>query len=95
MRVVLGTQEETGLPASCCDAILLRLVYHAFRAPSRMCESIGRALKPGGRILIVDFRPDPVQVTVEMKTAGFEQIQVVERWQDRTDLYAALFRKIQ
>jgi len=36
--VILGDQESTGLPADCCDAILLRLVYHHFTDPPRMRE---------------------------------------------------------
>ena len=58
-----------------------------------MRESIRRAIKPGGRILIVDFRPPPEQLTQEMNVTGFERLQVTDRWQDRSDLYAVLFRK--
>jgi ubiquinone/menaquinone biosynthesis C-methylase UbiE len=92
VKVILGTQEDSGLPASCCDAILLRLVYHAFRNPQMMRESMRKALKPGGRVLIVDFRPPPDQLTQEMNAAGFERLQVIGRWQDRSDVYAVLFR---
>lgn len=31
VSVVLGTQEETGLATNCCDALLVRWIYHAFR----------------------------------------------------------------
>ena len=94
VTVILGTQDETGLPAGCCDAVLLRLVYHAFRNPAMMRESIRRAMKPGGLVLIVDFRPTPDQLRQEMNGAGFESLQVIDRWQDRSDLYACLFRKV-
>ncbi len=95
VTVILGTQEQTGLPSTCCDAMLLRLVYHAFRNPPIMRESIQRAMKANGRILIVDFRPTPEQLIQEMKTAGFEQLRVIDRWQDQPGVYAVLFRKVE
>jgi len=33
VTTVLGTQTDTGLLPSCCDAILLRMVYHHFTDP--------------------------------------------------------------
>lgn len=93
VAVILGTQEQTGLPSNCCDAMLLRLVYHAFQNPSMMRQSIRTALKAGGRILIVDFEPTSNQLTQEMKAAGFEQLQVTDRWQGQPGVYALLFRK--
>jgi precorrin-6B methylase 2 len=70
VTVILGTQERTGLPESCCDAILLRLVYHAFRNPPMMRESIRTALKAAGRILIVDFEPTSDQLIQQMRAVG-------------------------
>jgi len=54
---VLGNDQDTGLPENCCDAILLRLVYHHFTDPSPMRESLRRALRPGGLIAVIDFEP--------------------------------------
>ena len=54
---VLGDQHETGLPADCCDAILLRLVYHHFTEPPRMRASLRRALRPGGLLAVIDLPP--------------------------------------
>jgi ArsR family transcriptional regulator len=55
--VIEGSSTATGLPASCCDAILIRDAYHHFTAPADMVRSIAAALKPGGRLAIVDFPP--------------------------------------
>src|SRR5688500_11808501 len=74
LTVIYGSQQEIGLPADCCDAMLLRLVYHAFTEPERMRDSMRRAMKPGGLVLIVDFRPLPDQLTEEMRHAGFERV---------------------
>ncbi len=54
---VLGGQNDTGLPADCCDAVLLRLVYHHFTDPAPMRASLRRALKPGGLIAVIDILP--------------------------------------
>jgi tRNA A58 N-methylase Trm61 len=93
VTAILGSQADTGLPSGCCDALLLRLVYHAFDQPTAMRESIHRAMRPGGRVLVVAFRPSAEQLTKEMEDAGFEPLQVVAPWQNRDALFAVLFRK--
>jgi len=57
VTVVAGDQESTGLPEGCCDAILLRMVYHHFQEPAKMRASLAQALRPGGRVAIIDIRP--------------------------------------
>ncbi len=54
---ILGDQEHTGLPADCCDAILLRLVYHHFIDPAPMRASLRRALRRRGLIAVIDILP--------------------------------------
>lgn len=57
VTTVLGSQQDTGLPAACCDAILLRMVYHHFTEPARMRASLRAALRPGAHLVIVDTEP--------------------------------------
>ena len=57
IRPILGDQDTTGLPEDCCDAILVRLVYHHFTDPAPMRADLRRAMKPGARLLIVDITP--------------------------------------
>ena len=64
--VVLESKEaDTSLPAECCDAIFLRRVYHHLTKPADFDAALLRALKPGGRLAIIDFPPrsglDPVE----------------------------------
>ena len=73
--------------------MLLRLVYHAFDEPTRMLESLRRSMKPGGLVLIIDFRPQPDQLTREMGSVGFDRVEVFERWQGREEIFAVLFKK--
>lgn len=57
VTVLRGEQSTTGLPDGCCDAILLRLVYHHFTDPAAMRRSLWTALKPGGRLGVVETTP--------------------------------------
>jgi ubiquinone/menaquinone biosynthesis C-methylase UbiE len=59
VATVLGDQKQTGLPAACCDRILLRLVYHHFADPAAMQRSLWEALRPGGEIAVIDVPPKP------------------------------------
>ena len=93
VEVVFGTQQDMGLPPQCCDGLLLRLVYHAFDEPTRMLESLRRSMKPGGLVLIIDFRPKPDQLTSEMGSVGFDRVEVFERWQGKEEIFAVLFKK--
>lgn len=57
MTALLGDQKNTGLPESCCDGILVRMVYHHFTDPTAMRRSLARALRPDGHLLICDIEP--------------------------------------
>jgi ubiquinone/menaquinone biosynthesis C-methylase UbiE len=54
---IRGKADDTELPANCCDAIFLREVYHHLTDPIDMDRSLYRALRPGGRLAIIDFEP--------------------------------------
>jgi ubiquinone/menaquinone biosynthesis C-methylase UbiE len=56
VTTVLGSDLETGLPDDCCDAILLRRVYHHFTEPERMRAELRRALRSGGRLAVIEIR---------------------------------------
>ncbi|MEY4096295.1 MAG: hypothetical protein RLZZ53_3494 [Acidobacteriota bacterium] len=60
VTVLEGAAASTNLPASCCDAIFMRDVYHHILAGSldAFTRSLLASLKPGGRLAIIDFTPD-------------------------------------
>jgi SAM-dependent methyltransferase len=99
VTVLLGSQDDTTLPRECCDAILLRLVYHAFRNPNAMRESLARALRPGGRILIIDFPggpwagPTATVLEEQMAEVGCTRVDLHDSWQGQQGVFAVLFRK--
>lgn len=55
--IVKAAEKETKLPDNCCDAIILRRVYHHFTAPKEMDASLLRSLRPGGLLAVIDFAP--------------------------------------
>jgi predicted methyltransferase len=57
--VVKGAERATNLPDACCDAVFIRDVYHHFVDPAAMNRSLLAALKPGGRLAVIDFAPGP------------------------------------
>ena len=59
VTVVEGAERSTNLPPHCCDAILIRDVYHHLTQPADVLRSLVGALKPGGRLAVVDFPPRP------------------------------------
>lgn len=57
VKVAAASANATGLPEGCCDAVILRSVYHHLPRPSETLVQLHAALKPGGRLVIVDFLP--------------------------------------
>lgn len=57
VTVLKGATASTNLPPGCCDAVLLRDVYHHLTEPTAMDASILAALRPGGRLAVIDFPP--------------------------------------
>ena len=101
---VLGKIDDTGLAPESVDLILLVDVYHEFDHPWEMLRSMWRALKPGGRVAIAEYRAnDPTvpikplhtmtveQVTLEFELAGFtlEDVKTDLPWQ-RLFLFAKI-----
>ena len=57
VQIIDGHETRANLPDLCCEAIFMRNVYHHFGDPPAMHASFLQALKPGGRIAIIDFAP--------------------------------------
>jgi predicted methyltransferase len=55
--VVKAAESGTNLPATCCDSIFMRLVYHHLTKPAEIDASLYRSLKPGGLLAVVDEEP--------------------------------------
>jgi SAM-dependent methyltransferase len=55
--ILAAAEKETKLPDNCCDAIVLRRVYHHLTAPTEMDASLLRSLRPGGLLAVIEFPP--------------------------------------
>ena len=65
VRAVLGTEKDPKLPPGEVDTILLVDVYHELEFPFEMTEAMCRALKPGGRLVLVEFRGEDPKVPIK------------------------------
>jgi ubiquinone/menaquinone biosynthesis C-methylase UbiE len=66
VRPVLGTTADPQLPRSSVDLVLLVDVYHEFDHPYEMMQGICRSLKPGGRVVFVEFRGEDPEVPIKL-----------------------------
>ena len=57
ITLVKAERQSTNLPDACCDVLLLRNLYHHVTNPERFLASVKRALRPGGRVIVIDFEP--------------------------------------
>jgi len=74
---VLGAITDPKLPAEAVDLILLVDVYHEFDHPYEMTEAMVKALKPGGRLVFVEYRREDADVPIKTVHKMFEK-QVIK-----------------
>lgn len=65
IKPVLGTVTDPKLSAGSIDTILLVDVYHEFDFPFEMTQAMCKALKPGGRIVFVEYRGEDPAVPIK------------------------------
>jgi ubiquinone/menaquinone biosynthesis C-methylase UbiE len=63
---VLGKVDDPKLETASCDLIFLVDVYHEFDHPYEMTEAMVKALKPGGRLLLVEYRMEDPRVPIKV-----------------------------
>lgn len=89
---VLGTVDDPKLPAGVIDLVLMVDVYHEFSAPEAMLRGVAAALKPGGRLVLLEYRAEDPKVNIladhkmtkaqvrrEVEAAGFRLEQIDDR----------------
>lgn len=106
VQTLLCTADSTNLPPNSVDFAFICDTYHHFEFPQKTMASLFRAVKPGGRLVVVDFRRIPGQSSdwvlnhvrggqevfeKEITVAGFKKVR------DESDLlkenYFILFSK--
>jgi SAM-dependent methyltransferase len=61
----LGTERDVKLPAASVDLAIMVDVYHELAYPDEMLASIVRSLKPGGRLVFVEYRAEDASVPIK------------------------------
>jgi len=102
---VLGTVEDPKLPHGAVDVVLMVDAYHEFDHPREMMEAIVKSLRPGGRVIDLEYRgEDPLvmikphhkmteaQAIKEMSAVGLRHLKTVE---DLPQQHFMVFRKPQ
>ena len=64
IRTVLGAIDDPRLPENSIDAAIMVDAYHEFSHPFEMIDGIHRALKPGGRIFLLEYRGEDPSVPI-------------------------------
>jgi SAM-dependent methyltransferase len=64
VQPVRGTITNPNLPAGAIDLVLMVDVYHEFSHPYEMTEAMVKALKPGGRLVFVEYRKEDMNPPV-------------------------------
>lgn len=105
ITTVLGEHKTTHLPDASVDLIFLCDTYHHFEYPVFMMESIKKALRDDGRLVVVDFervkgvtpdffyehvRAGKGTFTDEIRDAGFELVKEIPLLKDQ---YYLVFKK--
>lgn len=88
---ILGTIDDPKLPADSIDLAIMVDVYHEFSQPQKMLQRLRDALKPTGRLVLLEYRAeDPnvpirpehkmtkAQVKQEVEHEGFKQSRVFD-----------------
>ncbi len=90
VRVVQGGAKDAHLPPASIDLVFVCDTYHHFEYPQAMLASLHAALKPGGRLAVIDYEKIPGRssawvmghvragretVIAEIEAAGFKLIR--------------------
>jgi ubiquinone/menaquinone biosynthesis C-methylase UbiE len=62
---VRGTTDDPKLPDGGADVALMVDAYHEFDQPREMMQGIVRGLKPGGRVVLVEYRAEDPEVPIK------------------------------
>ncbi len=66
IKPVLGKIKSPQLPRSGVDLAIMVDVYHEFNYPYEMMQEISRAMKPGGRVVFVEYRMEDPTVPIKL-----------------------------
>jgi len=91
VQLALGADNDPHLPAASLDLVFIANAYHEFSDPPAIIAAVNRALKPDGRLVVIEFaegrpfgpqdkaeRMTINQIRAEIEPLGFELDRVLE-----------------
>jgi ubiquinone/menaquinone biosynthesis C-methylase UbiE len=73
---VKGSETDPELPPAGVDLVLMVDVYHELAYPFEMMTKVRRSLKPGGRVVFVEYRREDPRVPIkELHKMSVEQLE--------------------
>lgn len=66
VKPILGSARSPNLDPESVDLALMVDVYHEFEYPWEMLDQIARSLKPGGRVVFVEYRLEDPAVPIKL-----------------------------
>lgn len=103
VKPILGDITDPKLPAESCDTMIMVDVYHEFDHPYEMISAMVKALKPGGRIVFVEFRGEDPKVPIKLlhkmtieqvrKEMSLQPLEFVESIETLPWQHIIIFRK--
>ncbi len=64
VQTVHGTITDPNLPTAAVDLIFIVDAYHEFSHPREMGEAMSRALVPGGKLVLIEYRAEDPSVAI-------------------------------
>ncbi|MFT4830727.1 MAG: SAM-dependent methyltransferase [Psychroserpens sp.] len=65
VSLIKGSEKSVELPENTVDKVLLVDVYHEFNYPYEMMQSIKKALRPDGKIYLIEYRGEDPRVPIK------------------------------
>tara|TARA_B100000676_G_C18079269_1_gene850034 strand:+ start:1833 stop:2585 length:753 start_codon:yes stop_codon:yes gene_type:complete len=65
VQTVLGSIDTPNLPVASVDVAFIVDAYHEFSHPKEMGEAIAASLKPGGKLILIEYRAEDPRVPIK------------------------------
>ncbi|KAI9133540.1 class I SAM-dependent methyltransferase [Acaryochloris sp. CCMEE 5410] len=92
LDAILGNEQNPNLPEQSVDLVLMVDAYHEFEFPNEMMTGIVKALKPGGRVVLAEYRAENPLVMIKplhkmtQKQVRKEMLKVGLVWKETKNL---------
>ena len=91
IELVHGAEDDPGLPEGAVDLVFMVDAYHEFSHPNEVMRCIAASLRPGGRVVLIEYRGEDPRVPIkrlhkmterqairEMGAAGLDWVETLD-----------------